>query len=335
MKILIVKTSSLGDIIQALSVLDWLHSHFPKVQIDWIVEKSFEEILQAHPKIYRVIPLNIRKWKKGALQYRSEIKQAVCRLRENKYDCLIDLQGNIKSGILTALARSKEKIGMAFSSAPEWLNSLFLTHRYPLNQNSPISFQYLSILEQHWKIKKNLIPENFLFKISQKEEEWIASILRENKKIMVCPASRWENKKLSFSNWIEILTKETPCHFYFAWGTEKEKKEAEAFHRYFLSSSTLLPKVSLPVWQRLMDTMDSIYSVDSSALHLAGTTKTPTYSFFGPSASKIYKPPGKQHRAFQGECPYGKKFVKRCPILRTCKTGACLKNPSHLSKWGF
>jgi heptosyltransferase-1 len=58
---------------------------------------------------------------------------------------------------------------------------------------------------------------------------------------------------------------------------------------------------------------------------LAGSTSTPTYSIFGASSAQKYKPIGTCHKAFQGECPYGKTFEKRCDILRTCKTGACIK----------
>ena len=98
-----------------------------------------------------------------------------------------------------------------------------------------------------------------------------------------------------------------------------------ALHAQFPEKSTLLPKMTLPVWQRLMCEMDLICTVDSSALHLAATTNTPTYSFFGPSSSSIYKPVGDSHNSIQGPCPYGKTFAKRCPALRSCKTGACLK----------
>jgi heptosyltransferase-1 len=66
--------------------------------------------------------------------------------------------------------------------------------------------------------------------------------------------------------------------------------------------------------------------MDSATLHLCGTTSTPSFSLFGPSSASIYKPLGEHHVAFQGSCPYGRTFVKRCPILRTCKTGACMKD---------
>ncbi|MCB1072184.1 MAG: lipopolysaccharide heptosyltransferase I [Chlamydiia bacterium] len=329
MRILIVKTTSLGDIIQSLPVVTFLLKKFPQAKVDWVVEKPFKDLLEAHPNIDQVIPVEIRTWKKNLIKHRQAIKSAFSSLRENHYDLLVDLQGNIKSGIITKFAHAKEKIGTTFSSAPEWPNAFFLTHRYPLNKKQSIALQYLSLVQNHFGVKPTPIESDLSLEISPEENEWIANLLKEGKKIMVCPGSHWENKKLSLPTWIELLKKEKAkesCHFYFVWGSEREKQDGAALHSQFPESSTLLPKMSLPIWQRFMSKMDRIYTVDSSALHLAATTKTPTFSFFGPSSAAIYQPPGKDHQSFQAPCPYGKTFVKRCPALRTCKTGACLKN---------
>ncbi len=331
MRILIVKTSSLGDIIQSLPVVTFLLKKFPQAQLDWVVEKPFKELLESHPNIHQVIPVEVRTWKKNFIKQRQAIKHAIATLRKNHYDLLIDLQGNIKSAIITKLAQAKEKVGTTFSSAPEWPNALFLTHRYSLNKKEPIALQYLSLVQSHFKVKPDTVEMDLSLEVSSADETWIASLLKEEKKVMVCPGSYWENKKLSLPTWIELLKKEqakNPSHFYFVWGSEKEKQEGAALHSQFPNSSTLLPKLSLPVWQRLMSKMDLIYTVDSSALHLAATTQTPTFSFFGPSSAAIYQPPGKNHRSVQTSCPYGKTFIKRCPALRTCKTGACLKDLS-------
>jgi heptosyltransferase I len=76
--------------------------------------------------------------------------------------------------------------------------------------------------------------------------------------------------------------------------------------------------------------MDRVIAVDSAALALCGTTSTPSFSFFGPTQASIYKPLGVQHHHFQGTCPYAMSFSARCPRLRSCKTGACLKQASSL-----
>ncbi len=331
MKVLLVKTSSLGDIIQTLPVVSFLKGKYPETEIDWVVENSFREILEAHPDIHTVIPIEMRTWRKNLIKHRSAICLAIKTLRYKNYDLLFDLQGNIKSALITKCIRAKEKVGTTFKSAPEWPNALFLNHRYPLNGKDPISLQYLSIPQQHFSLKPHPIKVSLTLSITQKESTWLRSKLKGKYRMMICPGSHWENKKLSLPTWIELLkelSQRKETYFYIAWGSPKEEQEALALHTQFPSFSSVLPRMRLPLWQNFMSHMDAIYTVDSSALHLAATTGVPTFSFFGPSNATVYKPPQNIHQAFQGTCPYGKTFIKRCPALRTCKTGACLKGPN-------
>jgi heptosyltransferase-1 len=73
-----------------------------------------------------------------------------------------------------------------------------------------------------------------------------------------------------------------------------------------------------------MKGMDLVISMDSLPLHLAGSLNIPTFGVFGPSSAQKYNP--SPSPAFQAACPYNEVFMKRCPKLRTCPTGACLKN---------
>ncbi len=327
MEILIIKTSSLGDIIQSFPVLALLKQTYPHAHIDWVVEKPFQELLEAHPLVRRAIPVEAKKWKKNLFAYRSGVREAV----QVPYDVLVDLQGNIKSGLITKFILAKQKVGTSFSSAPEWPNGFFLTHRYPLDKKQSISLQYLSLIQNHFAIKPAPISATVSLTITSEEEEWIEEQTAPPVRYMVCLGSQWENKKLLLPTWIELLknfAKKKDLHYYFVWGNKKEEQEACALHAQFPEKSTLLPYMRLPLWQRMMAKMDGVFTVDSSALHLAAIADVPTYSFFGPSSAAVYKPPGAHHHALQGPCPYGKTFTKRCPALRTCKTGACLKNLS-------
>ena len=89
--------------------------------------------------------------------------------------------------------------------------------------------------------------------------------------------------------------------------------------------SVVVDRLPLPTWQNLMDEVDLVIAVDSSALHLCGTTSTPSFSIFGPTSQRVFKPMGERHFAVQGSCPYGRTFEKQCPVLRSCPTGACIK----------
>ena len=149
--------------------------------------------------------------------------------------------------------------------------------------------------------------------------------LQYKKKILVCPGSAWINKQLTKEQLIAFLKQYSDSTFLFCWGSEAEKQLSQQLIQEF-PGSILLEKMSLPALQSLMGKMDLVVSMDSLPLHLAGTTSVSTYSFFGPSLAAKFCPHGPQHHYFQGACPYGRTFEKRCPILRNCPTGACLRD---------
>ncbi len=148
--------------------------------------------------------------------------------------------------------------------------------------------------------------------------------------VMVCHGSNWKNKQLTpqaLVEFLNLLQGHLNCYFVFIWGTETEKIEVQSLQSQF-EQSLLLPRVSLPVLQQLMGMVDLIVAMDSLPLHLAATTTTSTFSIFGASLGLRFAPVGEQHRFFQGACPYGRSFTNRCPVLRTCPTGACIRTLS-------
>ena len=106
MRILIVKTSSMGDVVHALPVVHDLRRAFPNIEIEWLVESSFAGIVRMHPGVNRVLPLNWRRWRRKLLD--SDTWRAMralrAQLRERPYDCVLDLQGLFKSAMWGRLA---------------------------------------------------------------------------------------------------------------------------------------------------------------------------------------------------------------------------------------
>lgn len=120
MRILLVKTSSLGDVIHNLPVATDLAREFPEARIDWVVEEGFAALPALHPAIDRVIPIAIRRWRKqlGQLATWKEIRAARQTLRQYEYDLIIDTQGLCKSALITRQARGW-KCGYSAESARE------------------------------------------------------------------------------------------------------------------------------------------------------------------------------------------------------------------------
>lgn len=338
MDILIVKMSSLGDLIHAFPILEYLRQIVPAARIDWVVEESFSELVRAHPLVHEVLTVKTKKWRSQFFSKESwnEIKAFRRSLRKKKYDLVLDLQGNIKSACVTAAAKSSMKIGFAFATAAEWPNVLTTHKRFNPPPGGNIRDDYLFLVQSAFGDFCKVENQGVRLKLSSQEESKFQEMqerfrLIDRPKIMVCPGSNWPNKQLSeetLRSFLELSAAEWNAHFIFVWGNQAEKEMAERLSLSFEGCSTVLERVSLPLLQNFMSCVVLVIAMDSLPLHLAGVANTSTFSIFGPSSASKYAPAGVRHATFQGTCPYGKTFNKRCALLRSCKTGACMKELS-------
>ena len=117
-RILLVKTSSLGDVVHNLPVVGDLHAALPGVHIDWVVEHAFSTIPALHPGVAGVIPVSLRRWFRRPLSTdtRMEIRALRTRLRDTRYDAVIDTQGLLKSALVVRMANG-------FSHGRDWRSS--------------------------------------------------------------------------------------------------------------------------------------------------------------------------------------------------------------------
>jgi len=334
MKILIIKTSSLGDIIQAFPIINFLKELDPEASIDWIVEREGRDLVERHPLIDSAIVVATRKWRKQpfSIETRKEVRIFKNRLQCEEYDVVFDLQGNIKSGWLTLLSRSKAKVGFGWSSVPEWPNLFFTGKKFNPPKGASIQRDLLSIVESYFKREAKNPFKSCLLRLNSNEEAELQNIVKDffqegAQNIVICPHSNWENKQLEIPTLVQFLKQHSECNqsqFLLSWGNDKERARCHSIIEA-VPNSRILPKTPLPLLQHLMALSDLVISMDSLPLHLASLAGKPTWSIFGPSSAKKYAPLGPSHKTFQGSCPYKMVFEKRCPKLRTCKTGACMK----------
>lgn len=126
-KILIVKTSALGDIVHIFPSVRFIKEHFPEATIDWVIEKKNAMLVTSNPHVNRAIEIDTKGLRKNLAW--KEIKTFIKDIRKDAYDLVLDFQGNLKSGIITGLAKSPLKVGFDWNSVSEKPNLLF-THRY-------------------------------------------------------------------------------------------------------------------------------------------------------------------------------------------------------------
>lgn len=316
MKALVIKTSALGDIIQTFPAIQFLYSAYPACEIDWVVEKRCASLIQAHPLVKQALVIDTKNWR--------TLPASIKQIRTTYYDVVFDFQGNSKSGIILALAKGDKKIGFGSKSVAEWPNLIFSHQKVDPTPDQNIRYDYLALIEA-FLCKKNEKLENTLLNISEVEKSHLEQLKlkKGSQNWMICPGSQWFNKQLLPSSWITFLKKLNPPQLWLVYGTDQELDLCNAIKKDF-PSSYISEKFSIPLLQHWMKEMDKIFAVDSMLLQLAAEAGVATYSFFGPSLASKYQPLGAIHCSVQGECPYQKTFSKRCPLLRTCNTGACL-----------
>ena len=234
---------------------------------------------------------------------------------------------------MTFLCKAKDKVGFGKKSVAEWPNLLMTRIRFEIDPTLQIVRQYISLVKSYFQDKEEEIFSPHILNIGNQDIPEGLFARETFKQIMVCPGSNWMSKQLSEDILFSFLCKIEESYdpmFIFIWGSKKEEELAtrlkEAFPR-----SKIAGALPLSVWQALMLKMHCIVSVDSCALHLAALAHIPTFSIYGPSSSKVYKPEGDLNVAYQGGCPYGELFMKRCKLLRTCTTAACIKEIPSLS----
>ncbi len=135
LKLLIVKTSSMGDVIHNLPIIHDILRHYPDAQIDWVVEQSFADIVKLHPHVHRVLPVALRQWRKAL--FSPSTWQAICASRqaiaERQYDIVLDTQGLLKSAWMSSWAKGVRH-GYDSASAREPIASLLYHQRHTVSK---------------------------------------------------------------------------------------------------------------------------------------------------------------------------------------------------------
>jgi heptosyltransferase-1 len=118
LRILLVRVSSLGDVVHNMPVVADIHRHHPDAQIDWVVEENYAGLVRLNQGVRKVIPFALRRWRKRlfARETRAEIRAFRAALRAESYDWVFDTQGLLKTGIIMGMARGGKKVGLANGS---------------------------------------------------------------------------------------------------------------------------------------------------------------------------------------------------------------------------
>ena len=342
MKILIVKLSALGDIVHALPVVDYIKSHLPMAEIDWVVEERFKELLATHPLINQIYPIDTKAIRRNPTRGCRILFNFGKVMASRGYDVALDLQGNIKSGIFTILSLAPLRYGFSKSEVRE-LPNLFATNRRipPPKGIQPIRARVLYIavkfLEDSGALGSagNKIccwnrPLHYL--VNQQEKLYQEKLLRNQgwnggPLIGIIPGTTWKTKMWHLDRWrecLELLTRNNIGRALIFWGSQDE----QAFANKILDSSRIsYQQHHQPIiWQggslksliAAISLTSAVIGPDTGPLHLAALIGIPTISIYRSTSHIRNAPSGPIHASYQVPLTCSPCLKKKCDFDELC-----------------
>lgn len=286
MRVLIIKTTSMGDIIHTLPALSDAAKVYPNITFDWVVEDAFQSMPGWHPCVKKIIPISLRRWRrnqegllKGAL-VKGEIFKFIRNLRQTRYDKIIDAQGLLKSAWISWVARGKTA-GYSFASAREPLASLFY------QQKVKVSWKDHAV-----KRARRLFAESLAYPIPNTPPDYGISLERlpaytasnQVPYFVFLHGTTWATKHWPENYWVQLgqILSERGFHIKLLWGNSLEEQRARRIELQ-VKTAEVLPKLTLEQAASVLAHASGIVSVDTGLGHLAAALNIPTVSLYGPS----------------------------------------------------
>ena len=285
--ILLVKTSSLGDIVHALPALTDTRRCIPHARIDWAVESAFAAIPRMHPAVARTVEVALRDWRRGFWRTpkRAAMRAALRELRRKRYDAVIDAQGLIKSALIARLAHGP-RYGLDWHSAREPLGVFYdKTFRVPWT---------LHAVERNRRLVAGAlgyaVPEQLDYGIAAapRRFEWLPT----GPYAVLLHATSDERKLWRGQDWIAVGSyfERAGAHCVLPSGSARERERSARLARG-LRRATVAPALNLDDLAALCAGARIVVGVDTGLTHLAAALGTPTVGIYGatdPAATGIY-----------------------------------------------
>jgi heptosyltransferase-1 len=328
-RVLIVKMSALGDIIHALPVLEYLHQVSPGIEIDWVVEEPFRDILAGNPLLSRLHTVRTMVWRKSPLSPVTIRGIVALRkaLREREFDLLFDIQGNLKSGLVCWLSGVEQRIGFIRDELQESSNLLFTTRQVPLrSQDRHITDQYLRLVSvpfgrdfKEMRLGSDIPtgPED------DAGAETLMATLSDGLVFFFHCGTTWATKLWHHDGWVAlaraVLDSYPESSILLSWGSEAEKKEALAIAAAVDGGVRVIERQTLKGLAALLKKVDIVVGGDTGPVHLAAAVGTPTVSFYRATDGKRSGPHGSQHAIVQAQFPCTACFQTHCDQDDKCR----------------
>ncbi|EIN8658307.1 lipopolysaccharide heptosyltransferase RfaC [Citrobacter freundii complex sp. 2024EL-00228] len=282
MRVLIVKTSSMGDVLHTLPALTDAQQAIPGIQFDWVVEEGFAQIPSWHAAVDRVIPVAIRRWRKAwfSAPIKAERKAFRDAVRLQQYDAIIDAQGLVKSAALVTRLACGVKHGMDWSTAREPLASLFYNRKHHIAKQQHAVERTRELFAKSLGYAKPqsqgdyAIAQHFVNECNADTGHYAVFL----------HATTRDDKHWPEANWRELieLLNNTGIRIKLPWGAPHEEERAKRLAEGF-PYVDVLPRMSLEEVARILAGAKFVVSVDTGLSHLTAALDRPNITLYGPT----------------------------------------------------
>jgi heptosyltransferase I len=285
--ILLVKTSSLGDVVHNLPVVSDIRAVSPDARIEWVVEEAFASIAELHPSVGRVIPVALRRWRTSFFrrETRDEMRDFREEVRRDPYDAVIDTQGLFKSALITWMARGGRH-GLNLMSAREPLFFFYdRTYAVPWSEHAVERNRILAARALGYERPSAI---NYGIRAPAVRFPWLPEggyavlVHATSARTKLWPEDRWSGLGASLQ--------ERGMRSILTWGNAVEQQRAESI-ALRIRGAVVTPALSLAEAAALLGGARVVVGLDTGLTHLAAALKVATVGIYcatDPAATGLY-----------------------------------------------
>jgi heptosyltransferase I len=330
MRVLIIKTAAAGEIVSSLPVLDYLKHASGAIEIDWVVEEQFQEILEENPLLSGIYPVPADLWRSRPFSPRTwrglaELKET---LRAREYDLVFDLQGDFVSGLIGWLTGAEDRIGFEKKDLQESAGALFGgSRRIPLRrQDYHLTDRALRLVSVPFARDYREMQLCSIVRTSCEDDadaETLLATLSDGLVFMFQCGAESETALWSEANWVSlgkaVLDRFRDCTILLPWGSESERGTVGEIAQAIGRGTRVVENLSFKGLAALFKRADLVVGGDVAGIKLAALLGTPTVSFYRSGDGRLSGPRGNRHVVIQSPMHCSRCRRSRCDKDLQCR----------------
>ena len=299
MKVLLVKMSSLGDLVHALPAVTEAAGR--QARFHWVAEEAFAALPARHPGVERVLPIAWRRWRKHLWQSRRELRAFFQGLAEERYDLVMDAQGLLKSALVASCAHGKEKVGFSRAAAREPAAAWFYDRRIEVPKGR-------HAIERQRQLFAGALG------YPCREDQPLAfgpPPASGTDRCLFLHGASWPSKLWPEAMWVDLARRARDAGLQVAlpWGNAAERGRAQRIAQAGGATTLALPLAEL---MEELRQARLVVGLDSGLTHLAAALGVPTLALHGSTSSALTGCRGSRARNLQAQFPCAPCLSRSC-----------------------